>query len=109
MVKEDYLNKQCEFKAFTNNTDVEVKEVRPFFASNSLPIIIDLKTCSLGNEFNFVKIEYIPKHGKIFKINSSILVYKPNKHFNGFDEFQIRVTDYHNLYSTKTIIIYVDD
>lgn len=109
MSKENSSRKNCEFKIFPSNIDVEIKEIKPFCACNCLPLILDLEVCTPCNSDICMKIESIPKHGKISQFEPSILIYKADKCFCGMDKFKIRVTDKFGRSNIETILICVND
>lgn len=109
MSKEDCSKRNCEFKIFPSNIDVEIKEIKPFCACHCLPLILNLKVCNPCNINTCVEIESMPKHGTISEMEPSILIYKPDKCFCGMDKFTIRVKDECGRFSIETILIFVND
>ena len=109
MSREDHQNKIGEFTIYPTNIDIEIKEIRPFFAYNYIPLILDLELSIPYNLDISIQIETMPKHGKLSKFGPLILIYKADTLFYGMDKFKIRITDKLGRDSIETILIYVND
>lgn len=109
MSREDHQNKIGEFTIYPSNIDVEIKEIRPFFAYNYIPLILNLEI-SIPYDLDITtEIESEPIHGTISQFGPLVLIYKADKAFCGMDKFKIRLTDKLGESHTETILIYVNN
>lgn len=107
MKKKETYKENCEFTVHPCNFKVEIKEIKPFYVCACKSILLDLKVINCCSIDSRIKIKSKPRHGKIYLLDPSTLVYKSTKKFCGFDMFQILVEDECGGKSTESILIRV--
>lgn len=107
MEKNSACKEKCEFKVHPCNFKVQIREIKPFCISRCKPLVLDLKIITKRDIKNCITIKSKPCHGKLFKLDPSTIIYKPNRKFCGLDLFQIMIEDECGGICIETVLIRV--
>lgn len=104
MFKENDIEK-CQFTVHPCNFKVNIKEIKPFYVCPCKSIILDLQIIGNCNVKSCIRVKSVPRHGKIYSISPSTVMYKPTRIFSGFDLFQLLIKNEYGEERTETILI----
>lgn len=108
-IMEPINDNSIEFTLNSCNIELKIKEIKPFYVCSCEPLILDLKVLNPCNTENYIEIKTYPKHGKIRKIEPSLLIYRADKKYYGMDKFQLSIKDNCGNYCVETVILYIED
>lgn len=100
--KEDY-----QFTVHSCNFKVGIKEIKPFYVHSRNYIFLDLQVLNNCCTKSRLKIKSKPRHGNVYLADPSILVYKSNEGFCGYDLIEIIIEDEFGGKHIENIVIRV--
>ncbi|HEY5525509.1 MAG TPA: hypothetical protein VIK26_09290 [Clostridium sp.] len=96
-----------KFVVYPSDFNVIIRQIKPLYVFGTRPIIIDCRREGCPDFKSFMKIKVKPKHGIVYVIEPSILIYKARECFCGIDMFQIFFRDEASGTHVESIFIHV--
>ncbi|MVX65087.1 hypothetical protein GKZ28_15460 [Clostridium chromiireducens] len=107
LIEEEHCKENYQFTVHPCNFKVDIKEIRPFYVHSHNYIFLDLQVLNSCNAKSCIKIKSKPCHGKVYLVKPSILVYKANEGFCGYDLLEILIEDEFGRKHVENMIIRV--
>ena len=99
--------KDEKFLVYPSDFNVIIRQIKPLYVLGTRPIIIDCRREGYPHFKSFMKIKVKPKHGIVYLIEPSILIYKAKECFCGIDMFQIFLKDEAGGTHVESVFIHV--